>query len=516
MYKSSARQGRAALAGWILALAAATGGLVALRGSLDKSHVALAYLLIVLIGTASIGRRGGIALAVLSFICFNFFLLPPYHTFAIADPRDWLVLLAFLITSLIAAEMVSREQRQATAARERSEEITRLAALGSETLSAGRAEDATQAIARVIQSTLNLGACEIFEAGAEPPRFRAVGHAVRDGYDPASDERVEGMFDYAIEKDAVILGRVGGAVHALTGDVGAGLTQTDARVIVLPLRVRDAGVGLLRLSDTDAIRLNEAQRRFAEALAYYAALGVERVRLTAEAERAEALREANRLKDALIAAVSHDLRTPLTTIKGLAEELGRSGDGRARTIEIESDRLNRLVADLLDLSRLRAGGFELQPEINAAEDLVGAALNQISRMPRANDVRVVTPNDVVVGHFDFVHSLRALVNLLENALKYSPAGSPVELHVERDDRFVNFRVTDRGPGIPREDAQRVFEPFVRAGNVDRSASGAGLGLSIAQGLAAQQGGAISYESRAGGGSIFILSLPASDLPARDS
>jgi two-component system, OmpR family, sensor histidine kinase KdpD len=501
---------------WIVVLATTTLGLVALRGSLDKSHVALAYLLVVLIGTASIGRRGGIALAVLSFICFNFFLLPPYHTFAIADRRDWLVLLAFLITSLIAAEMLSREQRQAAAARQRSEEITRLAALGAETLSVGRAEDATQAIARVVQSTLNLGACEIFEAGSDDRPFRAVGYAARAGYDTTVDARVASMFDYAIEQNAAILERVGGAVHALTNDLDGGLTQTDARVIVLPLRVRDTGVGLLRLSDTGAIRLNEAQRRFAEALAYYAALGVERVRLTAEAERVEALREANVLKDALIAAVSHDLRTPLTTIKGLAEELGRSGDDRARTIEIEADRLNRLVADLLDLSRMRAGGFELQPEINAVEDLVGAALNQISRMPRANDLRVVTPNDVVLGHFDFVHSLRALVNLLENALKYSPPGSPVELYVEREDGFVTFDVMDRGPGIPRDETERVFEPFVRASNVDRSASGAGLGLSIAQGLAAQQGGAVRYQPRPDGGSIFTLSLPAADLPPRDS
>jgi two-component system, OmpR family, sensor histidine kinase KdpD len=501
---------------WLVVLTATTIGLVSLRGSLDKSHVALAYLLIVLIGTASIGRRGGIALAILSFICFNFFLLPPYHTFAIADRRDWLVLLAFLITSLIAAEMLSREQRQARAARQRSDEIRRLAALGAETLNAGRAEDATQAIARVVQATLDLGACEIFEAGSDPRTFRAVGHAARAGYEDTANERVASMFDYAIEHNAVIVQRVGGGVHALTNDSEAGLTQTDARVIVLPLRVRDTGVGLLRLSDTSAISLDEAQQRFAEALAYYAALGVERVRLTAEAARVEALREANLLKDALIAAVSHDLRTPLTTIKGLAEELGRNGDDRARMIEVEADRLNRLVADLLDLSRMRAGGFELVPEINAVEDLVGAALNQIGRMPRVNELRVVTPEDVVLGYFDFVHSLRALVNLLENALKYSPPGSPVQLLVERDEGFVHFRVIDQGPGIPRDEAQRIFEPFVRASNVDRSAGGAGLGLSIAQGLAVQQGGTVRYEPQAAGGSIFILSLPAADLPTQDS
>jgi two-component system, OmpR family, sensor histidine kinase KdpD len=496
----------------VLALAGTTIVLVAVRGSLDKTHVALAYLLLVLIGTARIGRSGGIALAVVSFFCFNFFLLPPYHTLAIADPRDWLVLLAFLVTSLVAAELLSRERNQAAAARQRSDEIARLATLGSETLSAGLAEDATQAIARVIQSTLDLGACEIYDATLDTAAFRVVGHAAREGYESRIHERVENMFPYAVKHNAVILERVGGAVHALTSEMlGDGLTQTDARVIVLPLRVRESGVGLLVLSDADAIQLTDAQRRFAEALAYYAALGVERVRLTAEVQAAEALREADRLKDALIAAVSHDLRTPLTTIKGLAEEIRRGGDDRAAIIEIEADRLNRLVADLLDLSRLRAGGFDFHPEMNAVEDLVGAALSQISGLQRAKQVEVVMPEEVIVGRFDFVHSLRALVNILENALKYSHPGSPVELRVEKEGGAVNFCVLDRGVGIPPNEVKLVFEPFVRASNVSQSGSGAGLGLSIAQGLAVQQGGSIRYEPRAGGGSTFILSLPAADL-----
>ncbi|MGQ0560639.1 MAG: sensor histidine kinase, partial [Gemmatimonadota bacterium] len=176
----------------------------------------------------------------------------------------------------------------------------------------------------------------------------------------------------------------------------------------------------------------------------------------------------------------------------------------------------RLVADLLDLSRLRAGGLDLKPELNAADDLAGAALDQIGGLPGAADVRVVMPGNVVVGRFDFVHSLRALVNLLENALKYSPSGAPVELLIERDDDHVNFSVLDRGPGIPPDEAEHVFEPFVRARNIKSTATGAGLGLSIARGLAAAQGGSIRHQPRAGGGSRFTLSLPAADAPVAAS
>ncbi|MGQ0815174.1 MAG: sensor histidine kinase [Gemmatimonadota bacterium] len=505
---------------WTIVVAITTGVLLLFRDQLDKAHVALAYLLVVLLGSARTGRRAGIGLAILCFVCFNFFLLPPYHTLAISDSRDWLVLLAFLITSLVAAQLLYRAQHEAAAARERGEEINRLATLGAETLSAGRAEDATHAIARVIQATLDLGSCDIYDAGQDGAEFRRVGHAARPDHEPARDERIESMFDYAIENDAVIVRRLAGGVHVIANEADAsrapGLTQSDANVVVMPLHVRGAGVGILQLADDKAIQLNEPQLRFAAALAYYAALGVERVRLTAEAERAEALRAADRLKDALIAAVSHDLRTPLTTIKGLAHDLARGGDDRALTIEKQADRLNRLVADLLDLSRLRAGALELTPELNSAEDLVGAALAQISGLPRAADVYVAMPENVILGRFDFVHSLRALVNLIENALKHSPANSRVELSITRTNGQIAFSVLDRGEGIAHDELERIFEPFTRGRHVDPAIGGAGLGLSIAQGLATAQGGSVAHAPRPGGGSIFSLFLPAAHLPETES
>jgi two-component system sensor histidine kinase KdpD len=352
---------------WIAVLAIATLGLWMLRQTLEEAHMALAYLLVVLGAGATIGRREGLLLAVLSFFCFNFFLLSPHYTLAVQDPLDWLILVAFLVTSALATQLLYRAQRAAATAERRAIEIDRLSA--------------------------------------------------------------------------------------------------------------------------------------------------ERIRLAAEAERANALQEANRFKDVVIASVSHDLRTPLTTIKALAHDLLETGDERAAIIEEEADRLNRFVSDLLDLSRLNSGALSMQPELIAAEDLLGAALQRVSGMPGGPEiVASIEPVDpILVGSFDFAHSLRALVNLIENALKYSPAGVPIEVRVTPEDDFVAFHVLDRGRGIPPDEVPGIWEPFRRRAGDEPDRDGTGLGLSIALRLAVAQDGQVRYRERPGGGSIFTLLLPVGDV-----
>jgi two-component system sensor histidine kinase KdpD len=162
---------------------------------------------------------------------------------------------------------------------------------------------------------------------------------------------------------------------------------------------------------------------------------------------------------------------------------------------------------------LNAGAVQLRPELNAAEDLVGAALNQLAGLPRAGDVHAILPEgELILGRFDFVHSLRALMNLADNALKYSPATSEVEIIVARDNGQIAFSVCDRGAGVTPEDADRMFEPFVRVGGAGLSSRGAGLGLAIAQRIAVAQGGSIRFTPRSGGGSVFTLYVPAAELP----
>ena len=299
------RGGGAALrwAGWLAATAALTAAMAAVRAELETVHVALAYLLLVLAASARGTRALGLAVAVLSFLAFNFFFLPPYQTLGLADRRDWLVLFTFLAVATVATQLLHRARRQAA--------------------------------------------------------------------------EVE--------------------------------------------------------------------------------------RLSIEAGRAQALREADRLKDALIASVSHDLRTPLTTIKALAHDLGDTGDERAVVIEEEADRLNRFVADLLDLSRLNAGELRVAPEIVAAEDLVGAALQRVSGSLGAREIRAeLHPGEpLLLGRLDFVQSLRVLVNLLENAHKYAPPETPIDLAADREGGRLVFRVADRGPGVPEGERERIFHPFYR-------------------------------------------------------
>lgn len=250
-------------------------------------------------------------------------------------------------------------------------------------------------------------------------------------------------------------------------------------------------------------------------LAFLTTAAVTTQLVTAERARAaEAARRADEVASlgGVLAAVSHDLRTPLTTITALAQASAARGDENAHAIEEEANRLARLVADLLDLSRLRGGALPVQLELNTAEDLVGAAVRQTAGLftDRLLETRLDLIEPALVGRFDFVQSLRILTNLLGNAAHHTPSASPVELSVRREGTTLAFAVADRGPGVAPAQRDRIFEPFYRPAGAPADGGGAGLGLAIARRLAELQGGTVEYASREGGGSIFTLRLPAAE------
>lgn len=501
---------------WLLALVAVTVAMLAVRDKLNEAHVALVYILVVQGGSAREGRGLGFTLAGLAFLCFDWFFLPPYGTLVVAKSVDWAVLVGFLITSVISAQLFERVRAETATARERSAELDRLSSLGAETLNAGRAEEALTAIAKVIQSALHVDSCAVYTRDTDHESLRLACRVPeneatrpREGFDELVSRVASSASPVAI-RSAGIIDEV-----TISGDGtdSRAVIPPDSRELLIPLLIRERVVGVLVVTRNAGLALQPAQIRFLSALSYYAALGVERVRLVARAEHTDALREASRLKDAVVASVSHDLRTPLTTIKALAAELASDGDARAATIEEEADRLNALVADLLDISRLNSGTASLKPEPNEAEDLIGAALQRVAGATNGRKLNVSLDEGepLLIGKFDFPQTLRALVNLVENALKYSPSSEPIEIAVRREDGWLAFSVSDRGKGVPADERDRIFEPFYRRPDLPPDTGGAGLGLSIARALAEAQGCSLAYEPREGGGSVFTLRVPAIEV-----
>ena len=502
---------------WFAVLLAVGGGMLAFRTRLDKAHVALAFLLVVLWGSSVGGRALGVSLAALAFVSFNWFFLKPYNTLVISDPLDWIVLIAFLFTGVTAAQLLERQRNQARLAEQRAEEIDRIATLGAENLNAPRAEDALDAIAAVIRDAMGTDRCEIFLRD-DRTGLRLAGRSA----DEAGPDPDTGLLSYTIdhaevaaERDDGTVTLIGNAVHARgTGQI-ANTPLADLRALGIPLSVRTRIVGALRVSSRASFSLSDDQRRVLGALSYYAALGAERVRLAEAEEQTESLRRADQLKDALLATVSHDLRTPLTAIKGIANEVWRGGDPeRAYIIEEEADRLTALVDDLLEMSQLNAGSMRLNVALNTVDDVVGAALERVEAAHGGGRIHVDIASDgeILVGAFDFAHTVRALMNLLENAIKYSPPAAPVWLRAWRDGDRMLFTVDDEGRGVDAADREQIFEPFYRARAIADGTRGTGLGLAIARQLAEAQRGTLTYAPREGGGSRFTLSLPAARTP----
>jgi len=442
------------------AVAAVTGAVYAFRSSVPVLSLGVLYLFAVLPIAVFFGRAFAVAVALASMLAFNFFFLPPVHTFTLLDRRDWLALVVYLVVALVVSDLASRARRRAGEAEQRGREEALLAALSVALLQGGRIED---------------------ELG-----------------------RVE-------ESTASVLGVP--AVRIELGEPSAGGPS------VLALRAAGRTVGALRIEDgaPDPV----ARDRFLPALASLLAVAVERDRLEREAIEAERLRLSDQVKTAILRAVSHDLRSPLTAIRVAAESLSSpsvtlSDDDRKRQLETvrhESARLDRLVANLLDLSRLQTGYSEPRREVVSAEELVAQALAELGWDER---IRTELPPAPLLLEVDSAQVERALVNLLENALRFSPPESSVLVRVAAEDGEAVLAVLDRGPGIPPGDADRIFEPFQQLASDDggrRAGRGTGLGLAIVRGFAEANGGRAWAEPGPGGGASFAVAFPLVPSPA---
>lgn len=388
------------------------------------------------------GRAHAVAVSVASMLAFNWFFLPPVHTFTLADSRNWFALAVFVITAIVVSDLAARSRRRAREASLLAEIATSLLERGTV---GGELERVAAEVARVLQ----------------------------------------------VEQVRIELGE---------GPGGVVLSADGRRVGTIRLSGRETG---------DAA----ARRRLLPALSSLLGVAIDRERLAGEALEAEALRRADVIKTALLRAVSHDLRTPLMAISTAAGALARpdleiDDADRAEllaTILAASDRLDHLVGNLLDLSRLQAGAAEPERELLDLEELVVGALDELGEPGRR--VEATFPDALPEVRVDAHQIRRVLVNLLENALKYSPPEEPVRMQVTATPSEAVVRVIDHGPGVAPDERERIFEPFHR-GSVSGEARGAGLGLAIARGFAEANGGRIWVESRSGQGATFVLALPA--------
>jgi two-component system sensor histidine kinase KdpD len=440
--------------GLIVALvvsAICTVGIAFLNRWIPAQGAGVVYLAGVLLVSSRYGLLPGIAASVMSMLAFNFFFLPPRHTFVIRASSDWLTLVLFLLVALVTSQLAARA-RDATA---RAEQRAREAELGLE-----------------------------------------LTRAVVLGQDVAS------VAPTLAREAAHVLGASEGVLHLGDDDV-----RSASSIPVVLDRERIAGLELTTPPDeVDPV----VAERVASQLAGIIALGMQRDELIAERVEAEALRRSDEVKTALLRAVSHDLRSPLMAISTAAGTLRLTAtdpDERelTDTVLAAADRMNRLVSDLLDLSRLQAGAFPHSEDWCDVGDLVQSAVRDATRGTSAR-VRAETPGTLPLVRGDARQLERVLVNLIENAAKFSPAASPVEVEARASGDRVEVSVLDRGPGIPPAEGDRIFEPFYR-GASGAGVPGSGLGLAIVRGLAEANGAAIRVERRPGGGTTFTLSLP---------
>ncbi len=465
--------------------------------SLATTNLIMVYLLGVIVVATRFGRGPSVLASVLSVAAFDFFFIPPVFTFAVQDTQYLFTFAVMLGTALTISTLTTRVTFQAESARRREQRTASLYAISHQLAAARSPEQIAQTAIRHVADAVDAKVV-ILVLGGENGQLVPIG-AEPDSFHP-------GAHDEAVARWVFDHGEIAGhGTATLPGSAG----------LYLPLVASHGSVGVLGLLPNAPWRPVEPERlHLLETIAGLIALAVERVQLAAEAARIRVQMETEKLRSSLLSAVSHDLRTPLSVITGAASTLVDGGDTIATplrgelldSILVEADRLNRLVANLLDMTRLEAGALEVHKAWQSLEEIVGAALARMARQLKDHPVVTHLQSELPFVPMDDLLIEQVLVNLLENAAKYSPDGAPIELAAFANEAVLTVEVSDRGIGLPPAELDRVFEKFYRAANSGRL-PGAGLGLAICRGIIELHGGHIEAEPRPGGGSVFRFTLP---------
>ncbi len=466
------------------------------KALVDLPDVEMLFLLGVMIAAAITRRGAALFAAALAVAAYDFFFVPPSLTFEVADARYVLTFAMMFGVSVVISTLTLRlrEERQAAVARER-----RTAALLALSRELGGALD-EQGVATVSARTIS----EAFGAPAVFLRARSRDELVPLAAHPG--ETALGTSEVAVARWA----------HDHAQAAGRGTdTLPGETVLCVPLRSWAEVVAVLVLRPSSERGLGAEQRTLLDAFARQAALALDRVRLAEEARQAALRAKTEELRSGLLSAVSHDLRTPLAAITGagtmLREDAALDPALRRDLVETvceEAERLERLVSNLLDMTRLDSGTVEPKREWVPLVEVIGGALTRLERRLAGRKVTTAIPEDVPLLSIDPVLVEQLFLNLLENAAKYTPPGSDIDVRAAREGGTLVVDVADRGPGLPAGDEERVFERFHRGEHA--GVRGVGLGLPIARAIAQAHGGRLAAANRPGGGAVFRLTLP---LPA---
>jgi two-component system sensor histidine kinase KdpD len=465
-----------------------------------NTNVLMLYLLAVLWIALKHSRTSATIASVLSVAAFDFFFVPPFYSFAVSDQQYLFTFLVMLATALTVGTLTNRVRIQAALARERERRTQTLLAF-SRDLASSRTEDQ---IARA--TTSHIGEATDCRAVVLLPDAEKRLVAPPETSVPALDEKELSVAQWVFEHDRPA-GRGTGTLPA-------------AAAVYFPLTTPRGPVGVVGIFAKQAGgELNPETGQLAGAFASQAALAVERAMLAKEARQAWERVEAEFLRNTLLSGVSHELRTPLAAITGAASALIETGSQLTEdlrrelleTIYSESERMERLISNLLDMTRLESGGLRLKQEWQPVQDVVGAALRHLDRRLRGRKVRTSLPEDLPLVNIDGVGIEQVLTNLIDNAVEYSPADSPIEISARCERGSVVIEVADRGPGLPAGVESRIFEKFFRA-HPDQTRRGIGLGLAISKGLVEAHQGSIAAMNRPDGGALFRVMLPATKPP----
>jgi two-component system sensor histidine kinase KdpD len=481
---------------WALLLVLAASGVSALlHQNISPTNMVMVYLLAVVVAAVYLGRGPSVLVSLLGVLVFDFIFVPPYYTLAVSDTEYILTFIGLFGVGLVISELTARVRDQAEAAQRREAETSMLYALSRDLSIAEGTDEIISAISNNVGQTFG----------------REVVILLPDPKGTLQIVRKQGSFIMDENEMAVA---VWSFQHGqIAGRDTDTLSASPSRYI--PLKTPRGAVGVLGVKPKDKrSHLTPNQRRLLETFVNQAALAIERAQMAEQAQQTQLLQATERLQTALLNSISHDLRTPLVSITGALSSLAESGpemdasiyQSLIATAREEADRMNRLVGNLLNMTRLEAGAMHVDKQPGDIQDAIGTALQNLSDHLRERVVNVYVEENMPLMGMDFVLIVQVLVNLIDNALKYSSSESSVEIKAWQAQHEIFVSVSDQGVSIPVDDIDRIFEKFYRVQRPDKI-SGTGLGLSISKGIVEAHGGRIWADNRSGGGATITFTLP---------